>query len=210
MVDAVRDALSKELVAAGFVIGPADRQISVDIYRFLDAKFQFIISSKSSGTIIFARAYEYESIFDAERPFAGITPVIRQFLDDPEAVRHLRPALPKKEPVTKKTDPPPQQQQMQQQMMGPTIVIGGQTVTGEAAVKIKEYGVVNFQSNPDGAEIYIENNLVGNAPISQLKFEKGSYNITAKIRGYKDWKRQILVIENSTITIKAELEKKQP
>lgn len=101
------------------------------------------------------------------------------------------------------------QQQMQQQMMGPTIVIGGQTVTGEAAVKIKEYGLVNFQSVPDGAEIYIENNLIGNAPISQLRFEKGTFNITAKMKGHKDWKRQIMIIENSTITIKAELEKQQ-
>lgn len=101
-----------------------------------------------------------------------------------------------------------QQMEQQQQMMGPTIVItGGQTVSGQEAVQIKEYGTISFQSTPSGAEVYVENNLIGNTPLSNLKFQAGSYNITVKLPGYKSWVRQIMVMNNGQQSITAALEK---
>lgn len=86
------------------------------------------------------------------------------------------------------TVPAPQQQQ--QQMMGPTIVIGGKTVTGEEAVKIVNYGTVKFDSTPPQAEVLIEGNLVGFTPTAFLKFQAGTYNVEIIKLGYKPWERK--------------------
>jgi len=86
------------------------------------------------------------------------------------------------------------------------IFIDGEKVTWQQAVQIKEYGIITFQSAPDGAEVYLQNNLIGTTPVSQLKLEKGTYAVTVKMSGYQDWTRQIMVIENSTVTIRAVLE----
>ena len=115
----------------------------------------------------------------------------------------LQPAAPDK---TETSSPQQQEQQMQQQITGPTIVIGGQKVTGENAVEIREYGFVSFQSTPTGAEVYEGNLLIGTTPISKLRFQSGTHNITMKLKRYKAWVRQILVISNSEINIKADLE----
>lgn len=117
----------------------------------------------------------------------------------------LEPALPDESRVA--TPVQQQQQDQQQQMMGPTIVIGGQTATGQDAIQVKEWGVVSFQSVPSGAEVYIENQLIGNTPISNLRFQAGSHNVTMKLAGYKPWVNQIMVFAGGQQTIKATLEK---
>jgi hypothetical protein len=102
--------------------------------------------------------------------------------------------------------PQQQQQNMQQEMMGPTIVIGGQTVTGDKAVEIKEYGMIKFESKPPGAEVYIESNLVGNTPTGSLRFQAGTYGVDIRKKGYKSWHNSIMVVARSTVGITAELE----
>ena len=117
--------------------------------------------------------------------------------------RHKEPESPPVSPTA------PAQQQMQQQMMGPVIIIGGQKVTGEQTVEIREYGTVIFHSVPDGAEIYIDGNLIGNTPTQGLIFQAGSYQVELKKSGYNSWSRKIMVISNSTMTFKVELEQEQ-
>jgi len=98
------------------------------------------------------------------------------------------------------------QQEQQQQMMGPTIVIGGRTVTGEEAVKIVNYGIVKFDSTPQGAEVLIEGDSIGHTPTQGLKFQAGSYNVRIIKTGYKPWERTIMVIQDSTITFNPKLQ----
>lgn len=98
--------------------------------------------------------------------------------------------------------------QQQQQMMGPTIVIGGKTVTGDDAVKIVNYGLVMFDSTPQEAEVLIEGNLIGYTPTAYLKFEVGTYNAEIVKIGYQPWERRILVIQDSSIVINPELERR--
>jgi hypothetical protein len=123
----------------------------------------------------------------------------------------MRREFPEQEKQPTTTAPQQQQeQQMQQQMSGPTIVItGGQTASGQQAVEIKEYGTVSFQSAPTGAEVYEGVYFLGNTPISKLKFQAGPHNITISMPGYKPWVRQLMVITNSDVNIKAELEKSE-
>lgn len=103
---------------------------------------------------------------------------------------------------------PPIAPQQQQQMMGPTIVIGGKTVTGDDAIEIVNYGMVMFDSTPQGAEVLIEGNLIGYTPTSHLKFEVGTYNVEIVKTGYQSWERKIMVIQDSSIVISPELEKR--
>jgi len=131
------------------------------------------------------------------------------FLETYEIPEQLQDTSPEQieEPSTPTAPQQPQMQQ-QQQMMGPTIVIGGRTVSGDAAINIKEYGFVVFQSEPRGAEVYVEDNLIGNTPTTKLKFQNGTYNVRVAKEGYTEWERQIMIIEGSTITISAELKPK--
>ncbi len=117
--------------------------------------------------------------------------------------------------VKKKTVLPPetngrekQAPQQQQQMMGPTIVIGGKTVTGDDAVKIVNYGLIMFDSTPQGAEVLIEGNSIGFTPTSYLKFEVGTYNVEIVKSGYQSWERKIIAIQDSSIVINPPLEKR--
>ena len=99
--------------------------------------------------------------------------------------------------------------QQQQQMMGPTVVIAGQQPTGAGAVEIKEFGLVVFESVPSGAEIYVDNNLVGSTPTAALRIQAGQHTISMKKAGYQDWTRQMMALANSTITIKGELARRR-
>lgn len=99
--------------------------------------------------------------------------------------------------------------QQQQQMMGPTIIIGGKTVTGDEAVKVVNYGMVKFDSTPQGAEVLIEGNLIGYTPTSYLKFQVGTYDVEIIKTGYQPWKRKIMVIQDSSILINPKLEEKE-
>jgi hypothetical protein len=71
------------------------------------------------------------------------------------------------------------------------------------------YGLVSFESDPEGAEVYINNSLVGNTPIKELKLASREISIELKLPGYKEWKRKIKVIGECGITVKAVLEKKE-
>ena len=122
---------------------------------------------------------------------------------------YLEPSSPVstvEKPSTPIVTPTPQQQQ---QMMGPTIIIGGKTVTGEEAVKIVNYGTVKFDSAPQQAEVLIEGNLIGFTPTSDLRFQVGTYSVSIIKRGYKPWKRRIMVIQDSSIVINPQLEQEE-
>ncbi len=66
-----------------------------------------------------------------------------------------------------------------------------------------ETGTVNFISNPDGADIYVEDQFVGNSPAT-LKLAVGKRIISAKKSGYEDWSREI-TISDSTVSLNANL-----
>lgn len=53
-------------------------------------------------------------------------------------------------------------------------------------------GTVSFASIPDGADIYLDGEFMGNSPAT-LKVKLGKHTITAKMSGYPDWNREITV-----------------
>jgi len=94
--------------------------------------------------------------------------------------------------------------QQQQQMQGPTIVITGQ----DGKTEIKEFGIVSFESNPTGAGVYLDGSLIGSTPLLSAKLEAISYNIEIKKDGFSPWSEKVLILSNSTITIRADLVQK--
>lgn len=65
---------------------------------------------------------------------------------------------------------------------------------------------VAITSNPDGAEIYIDEALVGNAP-STVKLQPGKHTIRVALDGYKPWSREITTQSGSDVRLAATLER---
>jgi hypothetical protein len=70
----------------------------------------------------------------------------------------------------------------------------------------EEQAVVDFNSNPAGADILIDGNLVGNTP-STLHVDAGRHVIQLRIGGYSSWTRTMMVEPGSYPSIRATLEK---
>src|SRR5262249_25679919 len=70
------------------------------------------------------------------------------------------------------------------------------------------FGAIALQSNPDGADIYVDGQFVGDAPAT-LKLPAGQHTIKVSFAGYKDWSRDLSVQANSDAHLTANLEKTQ-
>jgi hypothetical protein len=70
----------------------------------------------------------------------------------------------------------------------------------------EEPALVDFNSNPPGADILIDGNLVGNTP-STLHVDAGRHLIQLRIGGYRSWTRTMRVEPGSSPFIRATLEK---
>ncbi len=53
-------------------------------------------------------------------------------------------------------------------------------------------GTVSFASIPDGADIYVDGEFMGNSPAT-LKLKLGNHTVSATMSGYQDWNREITV-----------------
>ena len=69
-------------------------------------------------------------------------------------------------------------------------------------------GIESMQvnSNPDGADVYVDGSFVGNAPAT-LKLKPGKHTITVKQSGYKEWSREVSAEASAEAHISATLEK---
>jgi hypothetical protein len=61
-------------------------------------------------------------------------------------------------------------------------------------------------SVPDGADIEVDGNFVGNTP-SDIDVPAGDHTLSIKKSGFKDWTKNIKISAGSNIHIKPELEK---
>ena len=66
-------------------------------------------------------------------------------------------------------------------------------------------GTVAVSSDPDGAEIFIDDKFLGNAPAT-LKLSPGSHAVLLKFPGHADWRRTLEVLKSSKVSLKATLE----
>jgi serine protease Do len=74
-----------------------------------------------------------------------------------------------------------------------------------ASVTPEGVGTVTITSDPDSAEIFIDDKFLGNAPAT-LKLPPGSHAIVLKFPGHADWHRTLEVLKSSKVSLKAALE----
>ena len=65
---------------------------------------------------------------------------------------------------------------------------------------------VNFKSDVEGAEIWIEDKFVGNAPAT-IKLPEGEFQVVVQKSGYQKWKRTIVATAGSLMNLTINLEK---
>ena len=83
--------------------------------------------------------------------------------------------------------------------------LSSSVTTTRDAVEKGATGKISLGSTPDGAEIFVDGKFVGNAP-SALRLQSGAHKITVKLNGYRTWERELEVLKDSEVTIKASLE----
>jgi hypothetical protein len=62
-------------------------------------------------------------------------------------------------------------------------------------------------SAPEGAEILLDNQLVGMTP-SRLTVPPGSHKVVFRKKGYKDFEKDFVILKDSDLTVSAEMEKR--
>jgi hypothetical protein len=67
-------------------------------------------------------------------------------------------------------------------------------------------GKLSVTSVPDGADIEVDGNFVGNTP-SDIQVADGEHTISVKKSGFNDWERKLKVSSGSSVHLNAELEK---
>ena len=82
----------------------------------------------------------------------------------------------------------------------------GPSIVPVSAVSSSGKGSVTVSSAPDGADVYVEDNFVGNAP-AVLKLSPGKHTVKVSQDGYKAWTKDISVFADSEVNLKATLGK---
>jgi S1-C subfamily serine protease len=86
----------------------------------------------------------------------------------------------------------------------PSVSGSSQTPTPIVAQPPDGIGSVTITSVPDGAEVFVDDKFVGNAP-ETLKLSLGPHNIKLKADGRKDWERSIEILKDSQLNLKPQL-----
>jgi hypothetical protein len=67
-------------------------------------------------------------------------------------------------------------------------------------------GTVILSTNPDGADVYVDDHFYGNSPAT-LKLKPGTHTIRVSMKGYKDWSKEISSDAGAAARLTAALEK---
>jgi hypothetical protein len=66
------------------------------------------------------------------------------------------------------------------------------------------FGTIAVTSDPDGAEIYVDEKFVGNSP-AKLKLPAGAHAIVLRCLNRAEWKRDVEVMKDSQVNLKGVL-----
>ena len=80
------------------------------------------------------------------------------------------------------------------------------TKPAETTPAVKEEGKISLSSTPEGADVYVDDAFVGNAPAA-LKLPAGKHNLKVSQTGYAVWTKEVSVFAGSEVNMKATLEK---
>jgi hypothetical protein len=82
---------------------------------------------------------------------------------------------------------------------------GASIMNTGARVQISaSFGITEITSDPDGAEILLDDKFVGSSPAT-LRIAEGAHTLILRAAGHADWHRSINMLKDSTVTVKATL-----
>lgn len=61
----------------------------------------------------------------------------------------------------------------------------------------EEFGFVEIKSIPSGSEVFLNNAFIGTTPISAQRIKSGYYFLEIRKRGFKPWKKEIRIHQES-------------
>ena len=70
--------------------------------------------------------------------------------------------------------------------------------------------LVTVRSIPGRAEVYLDGRLIASTPAVDLPLDPGEYVLVIKAPGFRDWKREIRILEDGRIAFEATLERLNP
>jgi hypothetical protein len=91
---------------------------------------------------------------------------------------------------------------------GNNEISAGATETTKPGESNQQTEAVSFASDPNGAEVYVDNSLVGKTPIT-LSLGSGPHYVRMFEKDYKNWSHQITVVGGSELKVAARLEKSE-
>ncbi len=77
--------------------------------------------------------------------------------------------------------------------------------TGEDPDPGQQEGTLKVKSTPTGAQVYVNNSLVGVTPLTKV-LGLGNWMVQVKKEGYEDYQQVVTITEGVTVTVNAELE----
>jgi hypothetical protein len=66
---------------------------------------------------------------------------------------------------------------------------------------------VSISSSVENADVYVDGNFVGNAPLPKLRLPAGTHKIEVRAVGYEIWSRDLTVAANASSRVVAQLRK---
>jgi len=61
-------------------------------------------------------------------------------------------------------------------------------------------------SEPEGGDVFLDGSYVGSTP-ARLELPAGTYQVSVRLPGYREWQRELRVLAGSDLTVRARLEK---
>ncbi len=77
----------------------------------------------------------------------------------------------------------------------------------ETDFPVEEFSIFDITSTPAGAEIYLDEKLIATTPAESVRIPAGTHKIAVRKPGYREWTRELLVLDGNRLKLKAELEK---
>ncbi len=87
------------------------------------------------------------------------------------------------------------------------VPTGIETEIADKEKPAAQTGKVLVTSTPDGAEVSVDGEFMGNAPAT-LNLPAGKHSIRVKADGYKEWSRELSVLPGGSVSLTASLEKR--
>jgi hypothetical protein len=105
--------------------------------------------------------------------------------------------IPESEESKQKTDAPASEH--------PVLPVALASGTASASTS-ESLGSVSFTSDPNGAEVYVDDTLVGKSPIT-LNLKVGHHYVRMFAKDYKNWSEQFTIVTGAELRLTAVLQK---